>query len=140
MPIAWNFDTDRDRLNITVHGEFTLEELMSSVASIMEDANFKPGMDILGDHLQAAFAARPAHLAALVRYMRRHRARLRGCHWAIATRNPMAFAMIRMGAWFAKDGGAFVKPFTSLPAAEAWLERQSQDRDPPPGISMGGLG
>ena len=119
MPISATYDHQHRRVNATVHGAVTLDEIRSH----LEEERQEPALRYteLFDARDAVPDFPPADARVLVAWLRWLGERTRLGPTAVLVSGDLAFGITRMVEMLVEDV-ALVKPFRDKLAAELWLD------------------
>ena len=128
MPIRYSVDADRGRLHVVVDGEFTTEEMISTVRAFIAEPALPHGFTALSDHTRVQRPLTSSQLLALVAVMEEHRERFAGVRWAMVSTRPASYGMMRV---LAARAQLFldmrVRIFFDSRRAAEWLDRPRAD-------------
>jgi hypothetical protein len=121
MPVHQSIDAQRRRIIARVHGEFTLDEIIGAIDSALSDPAFETGFDIYSDHLDLEKEITTPQLNQMTVHLKSLIERMSGARWAIVTRAPASYGMMRMFSAHAQGLPMDVRVFDSHDEAETWL-------------------
>ncbi len=121
MAIDYEFDDDSSRLTIRVTDRYDDREMMRALEAIVADERFRPGIDILSDHLELKVAMSAGQFIKFVDFFTRKEDRIAGSRYAVVTVRALAISMVRMIATVARAIPVEVRTFSTVEAAERWL-------------------
>ncbi|MCA9506048.1 MAG: hypothetical protein KC616_23360 [Myxococcales bacterium] len=122
MPIHMHLDEERRRVLFRLEGDFTLDEIFEVIDRAVLDPRFQPGFSVLTDHLAVGEPLTPPQARRMVDHLIGLESRLGGSRWAVVTKRPASFGMMRMVGALASRVPVEVQIFGSLSEAEAWLD------------------
>ena len=121
MPIRHWLDKERRRVHAVVTGRFTLAEIVAAIDAATSDPEFERGFDVLSDHTAVEEPLTPSQAEQMVAHLRTLSRQLVGARWAIVTRKPASYGMMRMLSVLAEQVPMRVEVLNSLEEAEQWL-------------------
>jgi hypothetical protein len=121
MPVHQEVDAARGRVIAKVYGEVTLEQMIATIDASVRDPAFRPGFDVLSDHLGIEKVITTQQLKGVVNHLRSLSQYMSGSRWAIVTRDPASYGMMRMLSVYAEEIPMDVRVFKSMDQAEEWL-------------------
>ena len=121
MPVSWTIDAENRRVLARLVGDVQLHEMLDVITASTEDPRYRPGFDILSDHTQVGRVVDTGQVHAVVAHLQALADRLAGSRWAIYTRKPASFGMMRMLAVYAEKVPMHVRVFRTAHEAQAWL-------------------
>jgi hypothetical protein len=123
MPINFTLDAGKRRVNFTVAGAFTLDEIIGALKSVEALPEFGPHFQVLSDHRGIERPATVQQVEDMIAWMREKRERFQDVRWAIVTHRPASYAVMGMLSTLADLRVRMtVRVFTRLAEAEAWLD------------------
>jgi hypothetical protein len=115
-------EADRRLVRFEIVGDFTLGEIFDNIGAALTHPEHRPGFDVLSDHIQIGRPITTAELEQVISHLATHAERLRGSHWAIVTRRPASYGMMRMLSAHAARIPLDVEVFQTLAEADEWLK------------------
>jgi hypothetical protein len=123
MPINFTLDSEKKRVNFTVEGTFTLDDIIANLKSVVAMPEFGPGFRVLSDHRGIERPATVRDVEDMLAWMREKRERFQDVRWAIVTHRPSSYAVMGLLSTLADLRVRMtVRVFTRLADAEAWLD------------------
>jgi hypothetical protein len=123
MPIDFTLDPDKKRVNFTIAGTFTLDDIIGALKSVVAMPEFGPGFQVLSDHRGVERPATVRDVEDMLAWMREKRERFQDVRWAIVTQRPSSYAVMGLLSTLADLRVRMtVRVFTRLADAEAWLD------------------
>jgi hypothetical protein len=122
MPIHYTIDPLRQRVDVVLDGEVTIQDAIEVFDVLVRAPDLQPGFVILSDHrrLGRPFSTEEVH--RLTDWMEDHATVLHPTRWAAVVSRPTSFGLMRMLAARAKlTAGIDVGVFLDLHAADVWL-------------------
>lgn len=120
MPIRSWIEKDKRRVRSVVVGDFTMTDILATIRGALDDPEFEPGFDVLADHTDIGEPITTAQLDDMIRYLAESR-KLTGSRWAVVTRKPASYGMMRMFSALAERIAIEVDVFETFDEAESWL-------------------
>ena len=126
MPIDTWIDTSDHRIHAVLTGSVTLDEMIQAIDSSIEDSSFRKGIDILSDHTGLEKPIETDEAKRLAVHLQRLRDCFEGSRWAVVTKMPASFGMMRMLSVFLEKVPMHLRVFYSFAEAERWLKRPEE--------------
>ena len=129
MSLEYSIYPEENLIRMRCAGEFTFEELIAHTERVNADAQFRPGMNTLGDYREARFTGEVSSMSAYVD----HTVKLSGirgkCKWAVLVRDESFKDLIAMFDLVAKKRGVGIetRAFKQEENALAWLMEKPAD-------------
>ena len=127
MPIKYWIEKDHRRVRAVVSGDFTIDDVFRAIQSSTEDADFEPGFDVLSDHTDVGEPLTTQQARQMSSYIESLSRALAHSRWAVITKKPASFGMMRMLSVFLEQVPMVLRVFGNLEEAERWLS-QPKDR------------
>ena len=128
MPIEYWIEKDRRRIRAVVSGDVKTEEILQTLKGSTEHSDFQPGFDILSDHTDVGEPLSTQQARLMSAYLMGIRKMMAHSRWAVVTRKPASFGMMRMLAVFLEEVPMTLRVFGTLVEAEEWLS-QPKDKE-----------
>ncbi len=131
MPFSVSVDAVRRRVLAVRTGDGRLEEIFASIDAVIDHPDYRPGFDILFDLREAQYLAEGREALAVARFLGSRRDRIPG---RIALVPPAIHRLSIAARYLAvvdTHVGLEVQSFSTLPAAEAWLDTPAGRPAPP---------
>lgn len=126
MPMEFTVNAERRRVEVVVTGRIAFDEIRRALDAAVAQPGFQPGFDILSDHTGLEEPISVADLEATLLHIESLAPCFANSRWAIATRNPASYGMMRMFSALAERIPLTVEVFRSREDAERWLEGTDQ--------------
>lgn len=123
MPIKYWIEKDHRRVRAVVSGDFTIDDVFRAIQSSTEDADFETGFDVLPDHTDVGEPLTPLQARQISSYLKSLSGVMAHSRWAVITRKPASFGMMRMLSVFLEQVPMVLRVFGTLEEAERWLSR-----------------
>lgn len=122
LAISYRIDKHLRIIFATVSGTFSASEMIETVRRAYGDPDYDPEFNVLSDHTKVERPVTREQLEEFVRFLKTEHRRKAPLRWAIVTKRPASFGMMRMFAVLAESIGLEVQVFREKSAAVAWLE------------------
>ena len=127
MPLTYRIDSPAGLIHITSHGRVSSSEMQEVAESLLEDPEFRSGLDVLSDSRDVSVA--PSTDDARVAADLIQRVRNAGlARIAIVATSAAVYGMLQMVGSIAELRGHDVKVFDSIDEALAWLKEPPAER------------
>ncbi|UCD81599.1 MAG: hypothetical protein JSW26_09310 [Desulfobacterales bacterium] len=136
MPIKYWIDKDHRCVRAIVSGEFTIDDIFQAIKDSTEDVDFEPGFDVLSDHTNVGEPLTTQQATQLSSYLKNMSSVMAHARWAVVTKDPASFGMMRMLSVFLQEVPMVLKIFETLEEGEKWLFQSKENQRPPaePGV------
>ena len=125
-------------MQIVVSGRFGLDEIFDVVDAIVRDPDFEPGYSLRSDHRDIEEPSTVDQLQAMVSHRGKYTYKLERTHWAIVTQSAASYGMMRMLSVLGQRAHLTIEVFSSLEAAESWLQSHAAATSGDEVVSGGG--
>lgn len=132
MPIKQWVEPDRRRIRAVVDGDCSIFEMLGAIDFAIRDPDFVPGFDVLSDHTKIGEPLTTPQAQAIVTHLEGLAEQMAGSRWAVVTRKPASYGMMRMLSVLIKSVPMRLEVFSSFDEAEQWLAspRLADDSEP----------
>lgn len=120
MAIRTQVDAARRLVLAEIVGEFSLDDILGAIDASVADPAFRPGFDVLSDHVRTARPIAVDELRRMTEHLRSIPA-MAGARWAVVVGQPASYGMMRMLSVLAERIPIEVAIFETLEEAEHWL-------------------
>jgi hypothetical protein len=127
VPITYVLDRDAHLVHATVRGDFTVDEMLSSVTGAATAAG-EAGYNVVSDHREIGEPITRVQLEQLVDHLAALRSYFAGARWAVVVSKPASFGMMRMFEVLAERVPMTVRVFVDADRAQRWA-RGASDPD-----------
>ncbi|MDX1649755.1 MAG: hypothetical protein R3263_07855 [Myxococcota bacterium] len=122
MPIRAWIEKDRRRVRAAISGAVGMADILRAIDESVAHPDFERGFDVLSDHTEVTRVITVGQLREMVAHLESLAPQMAGARWAVATRRPASYGMMRMLSVYAERVPMTVEVFDSLVEAEAWLD------------------
>ncbi len=139
MPIRYTVHAASSFAHLTAEGPINYKELSASIRKLLDEPEFKPGIQVIGDFRNAELEVGSTELWNLLYLLQAFPERVANTRWALLAQSPSTFGLLRMLASYSERLHVKLAVFRSLEAAREWLHEQEgssadlTDRALPPG-------
>ena len=131
MGITFSMDPERGRVHMVIGGEFTSDEMLSTVRAVIASPALPDAFTVLSDHTRVERPLTSSQLVELVALMEEHAQRFAGVRWAIVSTRPASYGMMRVLAARAQLVLRMrVRIFFDVQRATQWLDAGAERRVP----------
>ena len=123
MSFEYTIYPEENLIRMKCSGDFTIPELMEHTLRVNQDPKFQPGMNTLGDYLDAHWVGEVQEMSDYLEHTEMLE-KVRGkCRWAILLRTDGGRKLIEMYNLMVRERGIQIetRAFTSEQEALAWL-------------------
>ncbi len=121
MPVDFKIDTGPRLIVATVFGEISDTDIVEALNASVSDPDFEPGFNVLSDHTRITRPITTEQVKLMVDHMESLSNHLAGARWAIVTKSPASYGMMRMLSVFAKRVPLELQVFRDADEANKWL-------------------
>jgi len=129
MPISFFVDKTRQRIVANLDGEISITEIFDTIQSSLRHPDFQPGYNILSDHRKIERVITPDEVESTINLLAGYVDSIRNTKWAIVTRKPASYGMMRLLSVHAERIPMKVRVFKDMKAAENWLNSHDSHED-----------
>ncbi len=126
MSIKYWIEKDRRRIRAVASGDVTTEEILQALKGSTEHDDFQPGFDILSDHTNVGEPLSTQQARLMSAYLVGIRKVMANSRWAVVTRKPASFGMMRMLSVFLEEVPMTLRIFGTMEEAEEWLSQPKE--------------
>ena len=121
MPITYEINKSKKRIESKVSGKFTLDDITNTIKNSINDPDFENGYNILSDHTEIEEFITTPQVHYTIEILENFSKHLENSKWAIVTKKPASYGMMRMLSAFADDLPLKIQIFENYEDAEKWL-------------------
>jgi hypothetical protein len=122
LSITYRIDTDASIVRVKLSGTLQSNEIEQTVAALLSDSAFQPGLNILSDHVALRDIASTDMVHGIIPLLRQLGERAGSCRCAVVVSRDVSYGMARMAAVYAQRTPVAVRAFRSGAEAESWLQ------------------
>jgi hypothetical protein len=123
MPIKYWIEKDHRRIRAVVSGDITIDDVFTAIKGATEDADFEPGFDVLSDHTEVVAPLTTKQAEQMSSYLSSLSKVMAHSRWAVITKNPASYGMMRMLSVFLEEVPMELKIFETMEEADKWLSQ-----------------
>lgn len=121
MAIQVAVDKHKRRIEASLSGEVSIDEIRAAIDAAVRHPDFEPGFDVLSDHTRIRKAITTAQMEAMVAHLESLSTVMGGARWAIVTTKTASYGMMRMLSVRIQEVPMTVAVFRKRDEAEGWL-------------------
>jgi hypothetical protein len=121
MPIRYWIDKDRRLVRFTLSGVFSTREMFDAVGGALRDPKIEKGFDVLSDHSRIERFITTPEVTDLVQFIAGFNSLMKDAKWAVITRHPASYGMMRMLSVYLENIPMKLRLFESEDDALDWL-------------------
>ena len=129
MPIKYHIDAQKRLIIAEVTGEISYSDIFQTITNSVHDPAFRKGFNVLSDHRGIVRVITTDQVEQTINLLKSYSDRLRNAKWAIVTRKPASYGMMRLLSVHAQSIPMEVKVFRNYDAASDWLDANINHRD-----------
>ncbi|MBE7464433.1 MAG: hypothetical protein HS116_13225 [Planctomycetes bacterium] len=139
MPIRYTLHAAASFAHLTAEGPINYKELSAAIRKLLEEPDFKPGIQIIGDFRTAELEVGSTELWNLLYLLQAFPERVERTRWALLAQAPATFGLLRMLSSYGERLHVKIGVFRTLESAREWLNERDglpaghSDRALPPG-------
>ena len=123
MPIKYWIEKNNRRIRAVVSGNITADETFRAIKESTEDPDFEPGFDVLSDHTSIGEPLTTQQATEMSSYLKKLSGVMTHSRWAVITKNPASYGMMRMLSVFLEEVPMKLEVFGNMEEAETWLSQ-----------------
>ena len=123
MPIKYWIEKDHRRIRAVVSEDITVDDVFTAIKGATEDADFEPGFDVLSDHTEVVAPLTTKQAEQMSSYLSSLSKVMAHSRWAVITKNPASYGMMRMLWVFLEEVPMELKIFETMEEAYKWLSQ-----------------
>jgi hypothetical protein len=121
MPIMVWIDKDQRLIRSEVSGSFSEEAISNAINESVGHPDYEPGFNVLSDHTRVTEFITTPQAYSMARHLESLSDQMANVRWAVVTREPASYGMMRMMSVLVERVPMEVQIFATIEEAEEWV-------------------
>ena len=129
MPIKYRIDKGNRIIFAEVEGDFTLEDIIKTINSVVSDRDFRSGFNVLSDHRKIGEPATTQQMQGMAAHLESLSYAYGGTKWAMLVSKEASYGMMRMLSALVENVPIELRVFRDMEEALTWLREKQISED-----------
>lgn len=126
MPVSFSIDSENSIVYTKITGVLTSEELISGLEGLLDDPQFRPGLDGITDMSDSELDTFSIDAREIAELLVRYREKIGPSRTAVVVSKDITLGLTRMFQYFAEETSIETRIFSSIEEAREWLDESSK--------------